>query len=57
MKQYPLPVIIEQLIENVTDNKKHPEHRQHYAATLRRIIEEGSKAYNKWEKEWNSRRK
>ena len=53
----PLPVIIEQLIQKVTDKGVHPEQRQHYANSLKNIIEQGDKAYKQWEKEWENRRK
>ena len=47
--QQPLPVIIEDLIRKVTDTSTHPEQRQHYATTLKNIVDEGSKAYKQWE--------
>lgn len=55
MKQ-PLPVIIEDLIKKVTDTKQHPEQRQHYAKTLKSIVDEGSKAYKQWETQWMNRK-
>lgn len=54
--QQPLPVIIENLIEKVTNAKMHPEQRQHYAGTLKNIIDESTKAYMQWEKDWDNRR-
>ena len=44
-----LPVIIEELIQKVTDSKIHTDKRQHYAATLQLIIDKGQKALDKYE--------
>lgn len=47
-----LPVIIEDLIKKVTDQSTHPEKRQHFATTLRKIVDEASKALNQFDKDW-----
>lgn len=52
MNDIPLPVIIENLIQNVTDKSKHPEQRQYYAKTLKDIIDQSTKAYTQWEKDY-----
>lgn len=44
-----LPVIIEDLIKKVTDDKMHPEQRQHYAKTLRDIVAACNAALVKYE--------
>jgi len=56
MSKIPLPVIIENLIQNVTDQSKHPEKRQHYAKTLKDIIDQSSVAYRQWEKDFDNRK-
>lgn len=55
MKQ-PLPVIIEDLIAKVSNSNLHPEQRQHYAGTLKSIIDESTKAYKQWERDWDNRK-
>jgi len=52
----PLPVIIEDLVAKVRDSKTQPEQRQHYAGTLKNIIDESTKAYKQWEQDWVNRR-
>lgn len=44
-----IPVIIEDLINKVTDSKIHPEKRQHYAVTLKNIISQCEKALVKYD--------
>lgn len=44
-----VPVVIQDLIDKVLDKSKHPEQRQHYAATLRSIIETSEAALKKFE--------
>lgn len=44
-----LPVIIEDLIKNVTDPKKHYEQRQHYAKTLKDISDAANNALKIYE--------
>lgn len=51
MTNFVLPVIIEQLIHKVSDSKSHPETRQHYATTLRNIVDEGQKALKKYDQD------
>jgi hypothetical protein len=46
-----LPVVIEDIITKVTDKTKHVETRQHYAATLRNIIEKSQNALDEYERE------
>lgn len=50
-----IPVIIQDLIDKVTDKGLHPEKRQHYADTLKRIVESANKALNQFDKDWKSR--
>lgn len=51
-----LPVIVEDLISKVTNEKAHPEQRQHYAKTLEDIVAESQKALKKYEMHRNFRR-
>mgnify|MGYP001095614269 CR=1 FL=1 len=44
-----LPVIIEDLISKVTNKNTHVEQRQHYATTLKTIVEESQKALEVYE--------
>lgn len=50
MKQ-PLPVIIENLIDNATNKSMHPEQRQHYVKTLDDIRKACSEAIRQYENE------
>lgn len=56
MNDVPLPVIIENLIQKVTNKSMHPEQRQHYAKTLEDIIEQSTKALRQWEKDYKNRK-
>lgn len=47
----PMPVIIEDLIRNVTNSKLHHEKRQHYAVTLETIVKESQKALAQYERD------
>lgn len=51
-----LPVIVEDLISNVTNSNLHPEQRQHYAKTLEDIVSESQKALKTYETHRKSRR-
>jgi hypothetical protein len=51
-----IPVIVENLIEKVTDSKTHPETRQHYYKTLVDIREEADKAIKTYETHRNFRK-
>ena len=51
-----IPVIIEDLIQKITDKSIHPEKKQHYAGTLYKIREEVDKAIKKYELERNFRK-
>lgn len=44
-----LPVIVEDYIQKVTNENVHHEQRQHYAVTLKNIIEEATKAIKTYE--------
>lgn len=50
-----LPVIIQDLILKVTDKNLHPEKRQHFADTLRKIVKEGEKALDKFDYDWKNK--
>lgn len=46
-----LPAIVEELIYKVTDSKSHPEVRQHYATTLKKVVDESQKALRKYDQD------
>lgn len=50
-----LPVIVEDLISKVTNDKLHYEQRQHYAQTLENIKNEAEKALKTYELHRNNR--
>lgn len=52
-----LPVVIEQMIEKLTDSKVHPEMRQHYANTIKNIIDASTSALHKWEADYALKKK
>ena len=51
-----LPVIVEELINKVSNSKLHPEQRQHWANTLYAIKEAAEKALAKYENDRKFRR-
>lgn len=48
-----IPVIIEDLINKITDKNLHPNQKQHYAGTLYNIREQVEKALKQYEMERN----
>lgn len=57
MNKIMLPVVIEQMIEKLTDSKVHPEMRQHYANTIKNIIDASTSALHKWEADYALKKK
>ena len=45
----PVPVIIEDIIDKVTNKNLHPDQKQHYVTTLQNVVEEAQKALVSYE--------